>query len=103
MPRTTIGGVALRRLNAQDDRWLAMLQEIGATRFLIGPKAKDYLTEEREQEIAGHGIELHWMRYDDYPEYPQRHPPFVHQVSVLDLLFHVGDRAIDYIRPAEAR
>ena len=25
------------------------------------------------------------MNYDDYPEYPQLHPPFEHGVSVIDL------------------
>ncbi len=37
------------------------------------------------------------MTYDGYPEYPQLYPPFEHRVSVLDLLFNVGEAAPRYI------
>ena len=30
------------------------------------------------------------MDYSGYPEYAQIHPPFEHEVTILDLLFHVG-------------
>jgi hypothetical protein len=30
------------------------------------------------------------MDYSDYPEYRQLHGPFVHQVSILDLLLNEG-------------
>ena len=43
------------------------------------------------------GIELHWKDYSNYPEYPQLHEPFCHNVTVLDLLFNTGDRAPEYI------
>jgi hypothetical protein len=36
------------------------------------------------------------MTYD-YPEYPQLHPPFDPQVSVLDLLLMTGSEAPGYI------
>jgi hypothetical protein len=41
------------------------------------------------------------MKYD-YPEYPQLYPPFDPNVSVLDLLFMTGERAVEYIRAREA-
>lgn len=82
---------------AREERWVAMLESMGATHFLIGPKARGYLTDEKIQEIRERGIELIWMRYDDYREYPQLHPPFSHQVSILDLLFHCGDQSRGWI------
>ena len=77
------------------ERLLAVLETIGATRYLSGPSARAYID---EQQFAGAGIALEWMEYD-YPEYPQLHPPYDPHVTILDLLFMTGDRASDYIRP----
>jgi hypothetical protein len=40
------------------------------------------------------------MDYSGYPEYPQLHPPFTHNVTVLDLLFSVGPAAPQYLSRA---
>jgi hypothetical protein len=82
---------------AREERWISMLEKMGATRFLIGPKARNYLSDEKAEEIRGRGIELVWMNYDGYREYPQLHPPFVHQLSVIDLLFNCGHESRDWI------
>ena len=71
----------------KEDRYIPMLKEVGCTTYISGPSAKSYLTEER---MAKEGIELKWMNYEGYPEYEQLYPPFRHDVTVLDLLFHVG-------------
>ena len=76
------------------DRLLDLLQKSGATRYITGPAAKDYIQPERFDAL---GIELVWKDYSDYPEYPQQFPPFEHGVSVLDLLFNVGPEASMYI------
>ena len=39
------------------------------------------------------------MDYSDYPEYPQLFGEFEHNVSILDLLFNMGDQAIQYMKP----
>jgi hypothetical protein len=76
------------------ERLLAVVRQTGATRYVSGPAAKSYLLPER---FAEHGIEVVWKDYAGYPEYPQLHPPFCHQVSVIDLLFNVGPQAPGYI------
>lgn len=68
------------------DRLIAILRHLGATHYLSGPSARDYIEAET---FAEAGIELEWMTYD-YPEYPQLHPPFDPHVTVLDLLFMLG-------------
>jgi len=35
------------------------------------------------------GINIEWMRYD-YPEYNQLYPPFLHGVTILDMIFNEG-------------
>jgi hypothetical protein len=74
-------------------RLLAILGELGATHYLSGPSAADYLEPDRFKQA---GIQLEYINYD-YPEYPQVHPPFDPQVSIVDLLLMTGPRASHYI------
>ena len=71
-------------------RVVELLQKAGATHYLSGPAAKAYLS---EKDLAPHGIQLDWIDYSSYPEYYQFFPPFCHEVSILDLLFHKGPHA----------
>ncbi len=76
-------------LNATGDRvgrLIHILQNLGATSYLTGPSARDYLDLGRMHDA---GIDVEFMSYQ-YPEYPQLHGAFVPHVSVLDLLFTVG-------------
>jgi hypothetical protein len=76
------------------DRLLDLLRKVGATGYVSGPTAKDYLDRQR---FVDAGIELVYKDYSDYPEYPQLFPPFEHKVSILDLLFSCGPEASYYI------
>jgi hypothetical protein len=75
------------------DLILSLLEQSGATSYLSGPSALDYLEPER---FAERSLELLIKRYE-YPSYPQPHPPFMHEVSVIDLLFHTGPAAPTFI------
>jgi hypothetical protein len=76
------------------DRLLDILLQTGATHYLSGPSAKSYIVAEK---FADANIHLEWMSYN-YPEYPQLFPPFEHGVSVLDLVFNVGECFAGYMR-----
>ena len=83
---------------ASDDRMQRLIdlcQQAGATEYLSGPAARDYIDETR---FAEAGIDLQFADYSGYPEYEQPHPPFEHAVSVVDLLFCTGPRAIDFMK-----
>ena len=84
----------LRPEGAKQARLLDLLRKAGATSYVSGPAAKDYIDPEA---FAAARIELEWKSYAGYPEYPQRFPPFAHDVSILDLLFNVGPDAPHYI------
>lgn len=75
-------------------RLLDLLRQIGATRYVSGPTARDYLDVSR---FAEAGIQVVFKDYAGYPAYPQPFPPFEHAVSILDLLFCCGPRAAEYI------
>ncbi len=78
---------------SKTDRLLAILVKIGATHYITGPSAREYI---EEQKFRDFGITLEYMEYN-YPEYPQLHPPYTPFVSILDLLMMVGDDAARYI------
>jgi hypothetical protein len=75
------------------DRLVDLLTQVGATHYISGPSAKSYMEEDK---LAAAGIGLEYIVYD-YPEYAQPNPPFVGNVSVLDLLFAHGPDAGQYI------
>jgi len=81
--------------NGKTARLVDLIKQAGATEYISGPAAKDYLDEElfRSEHIA-----LQYMDYSGYPEYNQLFPPFEHQVSVIDLIFNEGPQAKAYLR-----
>lgn len=76
-------------------RLVSICRQAGADRYLSGPSARAYLDEEL---FRRDGIEVAYMDYDGYPEYPQLHPPFEHAVSIVDLLVHTGPDARRYLK-----
>lgn len=84
------------QLNAdgvKTDRLISILRQVGATHYISGPSARDYLEEEK---LAAEGISLEYMQYD-YQPYHQLYPPFDPQVSIIDLLMMTGPQAPQHI------
>jgi hypothetical protein len=79
------------------ERLIQVLQRVGANHYVSGPSAQDYLD---AGAFSKAGITIEYMDYD-YPEYPQLHPPFDPQVSILDLLFMTGPETLQYIAGRE--
>jgi hypothetical protein len=75
-------------------RVIELLKKVDATKYLSGPAAKSYLL---ESTFSDAGINLEWMNYGGYPEYPQLFPPFDHSVSIIDLLFNAGPEALSFM------
>ena len=81
--------------DGKNERLISICQQLNATEYVSGAAAQGYIDEE---EFARAGIGVHWMDYSDYPEYPQAFPPFVHEVSILDLIFNEGPNAMKYMK-----
>jgi len=75
------------------DRLVQILAQVGAKHYISGPSAQGYLEKDK---LASVGITLEYIDYN-YPEYPQLHPPFDPNLSILDLLFLTGPDAMGYI------
>lgn len=85
-------------VEGRSERLLGICRALGASVYLSGPSARGYLDTEA---FRRSGIDVEWMDYGGYPEYPQLHAPFEHGVTVLDGLFHLGDDAWTRMCPRE--
>jgi len=91
-----------RELNLKGDRNEKLLDacnKLQGNVYLSGPSAKEYLKIEL---FAENKIDVEWMSYSNYPEYPQLFPPFEHGVSVLDVIMNTGSSAANYIKKHNA-
>jgi hypothetical protein len=77
------------------ERLVDLCTQMGATEYVSGPSAKGYID---EQQFLERNIRVTWFDYSGYPEYPQLWGQFVHEVSVLDLLFNCGKSAPRYMK-----
>jgi hypothetical protein len=84
-----------RLAEGKTQRLLDLCRQLSATAYYCGPRSRDYLEEERFREA---GMEVVYMDYTGYPEYPQLFGPFVHDVSIIDLILNTGDDAGKYMK-----
>lgn len=77
------------------ERLVDLCVQAGATEYISGPAAKNYLDEKL---FSDKKIQLEWFDYSGYPHYLQLWGGFTHEVSILDLLFNCGERATEYMK-----
>ena len=77
------------------EKLVAISKLRGASHYYTGPAAMAYLEEEKFKEA---NINICYLDYTNYPEYPQLHAPFNHNVTILDLLFNTGISFSSYMK-----
>ncbi len=93
--RTKIILISEDRTSAKNLRLIDICKNADAQMYISGPTAKNYLDEGLFKE---HGIDLRYMDYSGYPEYRQLYGTFEHGVSIIDLIFNEGEKAIQYMK-----
>ncbi len=86
-------------VEGKTERLVALCVQSGASEYVSGPAAKDYI---QEHLFAEQGIQLTWFDYAGYPEYPQLWGKFEQGVTILDLLFNCGKASPHYMRYVQA-
>lgn len=81
-------------IGSKTDRLLSLCRAAKADIYVSGPAAKRYLETDAFRQA---GIDVRWFDYAGYPEYRQLWGDFVHEVSVVDLLFNCGKGAGMYL------
>lgn len=82
-------------VEGKSERLLGLCKDCGATEYISGPAAKDYLDENL---FYSENISVSWMDYSGYPEYQQLYPPFEHGVTILDLIFNEGSQSTQFMK-----
>lgn len=82
-------------VDGQTERLLGICHQANADVYLSGPSAQDYFDTSLANQM---GIQVEWLDYSGYPEYKQLHAPFVHGVTILDLLFNEGPNATKFMK-----
>lgn len=77
----------------QSERLLRLCQHFGATCYLSGSAARDYLDVALFEQ---HGVRVAWQDFQ-HPVYPQQFQEFVPYLSALDLLLNCGDDSRAYL------
>jgi len=95
-----IRGTAFKRLSElgiKNDNPTQQLIDIcvtvGATNYIIGTRAKDYMEEWRWEKTK---VKLEYFE-PEYPPYPQLWGDFLENCSIIDLLFNCGPESGEYI------
>ena len=83
------------RSGERNEKLVSLCQSVGADEYLSGPSAKTYMDQALFEKK---GIQVRFADYSGYPAYAQHFGPFVHEVSILDLLFNQGKRALEYMK-----
>jgi hypothetical protein len=78
----------------KSDKIMNICVQSGAKEYLSGPAAKSYLDLSAFEKA---GIAVKWMNYSSYREYSQLFPPFIHTVSILDVILNVGADTSKYL------
>lgn len=82
-------------IEGKTDRLVDLCVQAGATEYISGPSAHAYINEEI---FFRKNINITWFDYKGYKEYPQLWGEFVHNVSILDLLFNCGKESSHYMK-----
>lgn len=95
-------GIATRIIDSREldltgdrvERLVNACKKLGATTYLSGPSAKNYLNVEAFEK---EGMSVAWMDYSIYKPYTQIHPPFTQAVSILDVFYNLGPASGEYV------
>lgn len=82
-------------LDNPSERLLSICKSLNAEVYMSGSAAKNYLATGLFKEM---NIEVQWIDYTGFSEYDQLYPPFVHEVSIIDVLFMLGKQSISMLK-----
>tara|TARA_B100001057_G_scaffold374788_1_gene379479 strand:+ start:1624 stop:2304 length:681 start_codon:yes stop_codon:yes gene_type:complete len=84
-----------KQINGQSENLVNICIQSGAKEYISGPSAKNYIIENLFEDKK---IKLTWFNYGSYKRYEQLWGNFDHNVSILDLIFNLGNSSKDYIK-----
>lgn len=82
-------------IDGKTERLVDLCEQAGGTEYISGPSAQNYI---EKNLFTEHNIQLTWFDYSEYPEYSQLWGKFIHEVTILDLLFNCGKNSHQFMK-----
>jgi hypothetical protein len=79
----------------RNQRLVTLCLKTNSTDYYTGPSAQGYLDESL---FIENNIKVRYLDYSNYPPYTQLYGDFVHEVSILDLIFNEGPNASKFMK-----
>lgn len=82
-------------IEGKTERLADLCEKLKANVYYTGPAAQDYI---EEKSFSSRNIEIRYIDFSGYSEYPQLFGEFEHAVSVLDLIFNCGEESTKFLK-----
>jgi len=82
-------------IEGKTERLADLCEKLNANVYYTGPSAKDYI---EDKSFSSRNIEIKYLDFSGYSEYPQLFGKFEHAVSVLDLIFNCGEESTKFLK-----
>ena len=79
----------------RSEKLMNIVKDIGGRCYVSGPSAKNYLDVSL---FKDNSINVEWFDYTGYPSYQQLWGEFIHELSIIDLLFNCGSSSYEYLK-----
>jgi len=89
----TLSDLSIKTSQNPTQRLIDICEYVGASNYIIGTRAKDYMEEWRWEKTI---VNLEYFE-PDYPAYPQLYGEFIDNCAIIDLLFNCGYESGKYI------
>jgi hypothetical protein len=86
---------SLELLGDRNERIIDAVKKLKGTHYISGPAAKSYLDLNK---FESESIQVEWFNYHGYQEYSQLFGDFTHNVSIIDLIFNEGPKALNFLK-----
>ena len=73
-----------------NQRLINLCKATGGQVYVTGPKAKSYLAED---DFTSQGLNIEWFTYSDAHIYQQQWGEFIPDLSIIDIIFNLGEDA----------
>lgn len=77
------------------EKVIDICKQANASEYISGPAARDYINPQLFSDV---NIDLKYIDYSNYKEYSQLHGEFIHEVSILDMIFNLGKDTSYYMK-----
>ena len=82
-------------IEGKTEKLIGICEQCGASKYISSPMAKSYINTKL---FNKKNIILEWFDYSNYEVYDQLYGDFIHEVTILDLIFNCGKNSRKFMK-----